>query len=95
VATTRFPVDARARFEAEPDAAAWLHRLTVIAMDLRDLPALERHGLTPVPPSSLFCCFTQSSSAPFLLNPIQFPFYLLQFSSFFTHASSQVQFPFH
>ena len=26
----------------EPDAAAWVDRLTVIAMDLRDLPALER-----------------------------------------------------
>ena len=42
VATTRFPVDARARFEREPDARAWLDRLTVLAMDLRDLPGLER-----------------------------------------------------
>lgn len=42
VATTRFPVDARRRFEAEPDASEWLHRLTVVAMDLRDLPGLER-----------------------------------------------------
>ncbi|ACO70565.1 predicted protein [Micromonas commoda] len=42
VATTRFPVDARGRFEKEPDAKDWLHRLTVVAMDLRDLPGLER-----------------------------------------------------
>jgi len=40
-----FQVDARARFELEPDAAAWGDRLTVIAMDLRDLPALERQDL--------------------------------------------------
>ena len=42
VATTRFPVDARKRFEREPDASEWLDRLTVVAMDLRDLPGLER-----------------------------------------------------
>lgn len=42
VATTRFPVDARRRFENEPDASRWIHRLTVVAMDLRDLPGLER-----------------------------------------------------
>ena len=42
VATTRFPVDARQRFEREPDAGDWLDRLTVVAMDLRDLPGLER-----------------------------------------------------
>ena len=42
VATTRFPVDARGRFEKEPDAGDWLDRLTVVAMDLRDLPGLER-----------------------------------------------------
>tara|TARA_B110000008_G_scaffold72760_1_gene73910 strand:- start:260 stop:2152 length:1893 start_codon:yes stop_codon:yes gene_type:complete len=42
VATTRFPVDARGRFEKELDAPQWLDRLTVVAMDLRDLPGLER-----------------------------------------------------
>ena len=42
VATTRFPVDARGRFEKEADAPQWLDRLTVVAMDLRDLPGLER-----------------------------------------------------
>ena len=42
VATTRFPVDARKRFEREPDASDRLDRLTVVAMDLRDLPGLER-----------------------------------------------------
>jgi len=39
--TTRFPNDARARYAAEPDAGAWLHRLRVIGLDLRDLPGVE------------------------------------------------------
>jgi hypothetical protein len=34
--TTRFPVDAVRRFSAMPDAGSWLHRLTVVGMDLRD-----------------------------------------------------------
>ncbi len=34
--TTRFPRDAVRRFAAMPDAAAWLHRLTVVGIDLRD-----------------------------------------------------------
>ena len=42
VATTRFPVDCARRFELEPDAREWRDRLTVVAMDLRDLPGLER-----------------------------------------------------
>ena len=41
VATTRFPVDARRRFLLEPDSGKWADRLTVVAMDLRDLPGLE------------------------------------------------------
>jgi len=42
VATTRFPVDCARRFDLEPDAREWRDRLTVVAMDLRDLPGLER-----------------------------------------------------
>ena len=42
VATTRFPVDCARRFNLEPDAGEWRDRLTVVAMDLRDLPGLER-----------------------------------------------------
>lgn len=34
--TTRFPRDAVRRFAAMPDAGAWLHRLTVVGLDLRD-----------------------------------------------------------
>ena len=37
VATTRFPVDCARRFDLEPDAREWRDRLTVVAMDLRDL----------------------------------------------------------
>lgn len=34
--TTRFPNDAVRRFAAMPDSADWLHRLSVIGIDLRD-----------------------------------------------------------
>ncbi|MEO7744707.1 MAG: SDR family NAD(P)-dependent oxidoreductase, partial [Actinomycetota bacterium] len=34
--TTRFPNDAARRFAAMPDADQWLHRLTVVGLDLRD-----------------------------------------------------------
>jgi NAD(P)-dependent dehydrogenase (short-subunit alcohol dehydrogenase family) len=34
--TTRFPNDAVRRFTAMPDSADWLHRLTVVGIDLRD-----------------------------------------------------------
>lgn len=34
--TTRFPKDAVRRFAAMPDSAAWLHRLKIIGIDLRD-----------------------------------------------------------
>ncbi|HQY33944.1 SDR family NAD(P)-dependent oxidoreductase [Actinotalea sp.] len=34
--TTRFPRDAVRRFSAMPDAGDWLHRLTVVGLDLRD-----------------------------------------------------------
>jgi NAD(P)-dependent dehydrogenase (short-subunit alcohol dehydrogenase family) len=34
--TTRFPHDAVRRFAAMPDSAAWLHRLRVVGIDLRD-----------------------------------------------------------
>ena len=42
IATTRFPVDALKRFEGEDDAGQWIGRLQILAMDLRDLPALEK-----------------------------------------------------
>ena len=42
VATTRFPADATSRFEREADHETWRDRLAVCAMDLRDLPGLER-----------------------------------------------------
>ncbi|MCU1677015.1 MAG: family oxidoreductase [Frankiales bacterium] len=34
--TTRFPNDAIRRFSAMPDSADWLHRLTIVGIDLRD-----------------------------------------------------------
>lgn len=34
--TTRFPNDAVRRFTAMPDSSDWLHRLTVVGIDLRD-----------------------------------------------------------
>ncbi len=34
--TTRFPRDAVRRFTAMPDSGEWLHRLTVVGIDLRD-----------------------------------------------------------
>ncbi|RDI34868.1 SDR family NAD(P)-dependent oxidoreductase [Lentzea flaviverrucosa] len=34
--TTRFPQDARRRFEEAPGSAEWLHRVTVVGIDLRD-----------------------------------------------------------
>jgi NAD(P)-dependent dehydrogenase (short-subunit alcohol dehydrogenase family) len=40
--TTRFPVDALARFGAAPDCEAWLGRLHVHGLDLRDLRAVDR-----------------------------------------------------
>src|SRR3546814_12307521 len=34
--TTRFPRDAVRRFSSLPDAPEWLHRLTIVGIDLRD-----------------------------------------------------------
>ncbi len=34
--TTRFPTDAVRRFRAMPDSDQWLHRLTIVGIDLRD-----------------------------------------------------------
>ena len=42
IATTRFPIDSLRRFEREPDASKWMSRLQILAMDLRDLPGVER-----------------------------------------------------
>lgn len=41
IATTRFPRDAARRFAAQPDAAKWRDRLSLHALDLRFLPAVE------------------------------------------------------
>ena len=35
--TTRFPNDAARRFAAMPDSGAWLHRLRIVGLDLRDV----------------------------------------------------------
>ncbi|MER5636235.1 SDR family oxidoreductase [Kitasatospora sp. NPDC002227] len=36
IITSRFPQDALRRFHAEPGSGEWLHRLTVVGIDLRD-----------------------------------------------------------
>lgn len=40
--TTRFPTDATRRFMQQPDAHEWLHRLTIVGIDLRDLSHVIR-----------------------------------------------------
>ena len=40
IATTRFPTDALRRFQAEPDCREWFDRLSLHALDLRNLPAV-------------------------------------------------------
>lgn len=52
IATTRFPSDALKRFEEESDSADWISRLQIVALDLRDLPFLEKlcaHLLATLP----------------------------------------------
>jgi NAD(P)-dependent dehydrogenase (short-subunit alcohol dehydrogenase family) len=41
VVTTRFPKDAQQRFLAMPDADSWRDRLTLEALDLRNVPSVE------------------------------------------------------
>lgn len=41
IVTTRFPKDAEQRFLAMPDAASWRERLTLEALDLRNVPSVE------------------------------------------------------
>ena len=41
-AVTRFPADARRRFAGLPDHDDWRDRLTIVGLDLRDVPALVR-----------------------------------------------------
>ncbi|UOD30824.1 SDR family oxidoreductase [Massilia violaceinigra] len=41
IVTTRFPRDAERRFLDEPDAAAWRDRLTLEALDLRNIASVE------------------------------------------------------
>lgn len=41
IVTTRFPYAAASRLHAEPDSAAWLHRLQLYGLDLRNIPAVE------------------------------------------------------
>jgi len=44
--TTRFPRDAAARFEAEPDFPEWQDRLAVFGLDLRHTPSVEAFCLS-------------------------------------------------
>ena len=39
--TTRFPVDAAARYSKEPDFVVWGHRLQIYGLDLRHTPSVE------------------------------------------------------
>lgn len=41
VVTTRFPVDATARYAAEPDFNAWSRRLHIYGLDLRHTPSVD------------------------------------------------------
>jgi NAD(P)-dependent dehydrogenase (short-subunit alcohol dehydrogenase family) len=41
IVTTRFPNDAHRRYAAEPDSGAWIGRLRIVGLDLRDLPGVE------------------------------------------------------
>src|SRR5689334_4293281 len=41
IVTTRFPVDAAARYAQEPDFASFAERLTVYGLDLRHTPSVE------------------------------------------------------
>ncbi|HEY1098744.1 MAG TPA: SDR family oxidoreductase [Myxococcota bacterium] len=41
VVTTRFPVDAAARYAREPDFAEWGHRLQIWGLDLRHTPSVD------------------------------------------------------
>ncbi len=41
IVTTRFPVDAAARFAREPDFGEWGERLSVYGLDLRHIPSVE------------------------------------------------------
>jgi NAD(P)-dependent dehydrogenase (short-subunit alcohol dehydrogenase family) len=53
IVTTRFPHAAARRFHAEADAAAWIDRLHVYGLDLRNIPAVEAfaHHLLDTEPS--------------------------------------------
>jgi NAD(P)-dependent dehydrogenase (short-subunit alcohol dehydrogenase family) len=41
IVTTRFPVDAAARYSAEADADEWQERLVIYGLDLRNTPSVE------------------------------------------------------
>lgn len=41
IVTTRFPVDAAARFTREPDFAEWRERVSIFGLDLRHTPSVE------------------------------------------------------
>jgi NAD(P)-dependent dehydrogenase (short-subunit alcohol dehydrogenase family) len=51
--TSRFPHDARKRFEEEPDAAQWMDRLELRGLDLRDVRQLD-----------LLCAELEAAPAP-------------------------------
>ncbi len=42
IGTTRFPLDACARFSSESDAPSWMSRLSIVGLDARDTCAVER-----------------------------------------------------
>ena len=52
LATSRFAVDAAARFAALPDAPSWRERLHVYGIDLRDLAAIGNPNPNPNPSSN-------------------------------------------
>ena len=52
LATSRFAVDAAARFAALPDAPSWRDRLHVYGIDLRDLAAIGNPNPNPNPNSN-------------------------------------------
>ena len=71
IVTTRFARDAARRFSAEPDAAEWRDRLTVYALDLRDVAAVEAfagHLLASLPALDILI----NNAAQTIKRPLEF-----------------------
>ena len=71
VATTRFPADAARRYAAEKDFDKFRHRLTIHAIDLRDVAGVERfcdHLKATLPRLDIIvnnaCCLLYTSPSP-------------------------------